>query len=83
MEGSANLLLRKYGMDPVRDVIWVALGTGGRVSSLVAKTVDSAVLGFADSRTLRRAATRFTKSPTSAKRSKCFTPGSRLRKKCW
>ncbi|MGH7875414.1 MAG: ABC transporter substrate-binding protein [Candidatus Binatia bacterium] len=53
MEGSANLLLRKYGMDPVRDVIWVALGTGGRVSSLVAKTVDSAVLGFADSRTLQ------------------------------
>lgn len=53
MEGSANLLLRKYGMDPVRDVIWVALGTGGRVSSLIAKTVDSAVLGFADSRTLQ------------------------------
>jgi NitT/TauT family transport system substrate-binding protein len=53
MEGSANLLLRKYGMDPVRDVIWVALGTNGRVSSLIAKTVDSAVLGFADSRTLQ------------------------------
>src|SRR5689334_15777754 len=53
MEGSANLLLRKYGMDPVRDVIWVALGTNGRVTSLVAKTVDSAVLGFADSRTLQ------------------------------
>lgn len=53
MEGSANLLLRKYGMDPVRDVIWVALGTGGRVSSLIAKTVDSAVLGFADSRILQ------------------------------
>jgi len=53
MEGSANLLLRKYGMDPARDVIWVALGTGGRVSSLIAKTVDSAVLGFADSRTLQ------------------------------
>jgi len=49
MEGSANLLLRKYGMDPARDVVWVALGTGGRVSSLIAKTVDSAVLGFADS----------------------------------
>src|ERR1044072_6682388 len=48
MEGSANLLLRKYGMDPARDVIWVALGTGGRVTSLAAKTVDSAVLGFAD-----------------------------------
>jgi len=30
-------------------VIWVALGTGGRVTSLAAKTVDSAVLGFADS----------------------------------
>ena len=53
MEGSANLLLRKYGMDPARDVIWVALGTNGRVTSLVAKTVDSAVLGFADSRTLQ------------------------------
>jgi len=49
MEGAANLLLRKNGMDPVRDVIWVALGTGGRVTSLAAKTVDSAVLGFADS----------------------------------
>ncbi len=53
MEGSANLLLRKYGMDPARDVIWVALGTNGRVSSLVAKTVDSAVLGFADARLLQ------------------------------
>ena len=53
MEGSANLLLRKYGMDPVRDVIWVALGTNGRVTSLVAKTVDSAVLGFADARLLQ------------------------------
>ncbi len=53
MEGSANLLLRKYGMDPVRDVIWVALGTNGRVTSLVARAVDSAVLGFADSRTLQ------------------------------
>jgi NitT/TauT family transport system substrate-binding protein len=53
MEGSANLLLRKYGMDPLRDVIWVALGTNGRVTSLIAKTVDSAVLGFADSRTLQ------------------------------
>jgi len=49
MEGEANLMLRKHGMDPVRDVIWVALGTGGRVTSLAAKTVDSAVLGFADS----------------------------------
>ncbi len=49
MEGAANLMLRKHGMDPVRDVIWVALGTGGRVTSLAAKTVDSAVLGFADS----------------------------------
>jgi NitT/TauT family transport system substrate-binding protein len=53
MEGSANLLLRKYGMDPMRDVIWVALGTNGRVTSLVAKAVDSAVLGFADSRMLQ------------------------------
>lgn len=49
MEGAANLMLRKYNMDPLRDVIWVALGTGGRVTSLAAKTVDSAVLGFADS----------------------------------
>jgi NitT/TauT family transport system substrate-binding protein len=49
MEGAANLMLRKHGMDPVRDVVWVALGTGGRVTSLAAKTVDSAVLGFADS----------------------------------
>ena len=49
MEGAANLMLRKHGMDPARDVIWVALGTGGRVTSLAAKTVDSAVLGFADS----------------------------------
>ncbi|MBM4263334.1 MAG: ABC transporter substrate-binding protein [Deltaproteobacteria bacterium] len=48
MEGAANLLLRKYGMDPLRDVQWVALGTGGRVTSLAAKTVDSAILGFAD-----------------------------------
>jgi NitT/TauT family transport system substrate-binding protein len=53
MEGSANLLLRKYGMDPVRDVIWVALGTNGRTTSLIAKAVDSAVLGFADARTLQ------------------------------
>jgi len=49
MEGAANLMLRKFNMDPLRDVIWVALGTGGRVTSLAAKTVDSAVLGFADS----------------------------------
>jgi NitT/TauT family transport system substrate-binding protein len=49
MEGAANLMLRKHGMDPLRDVLWVALGTGGRVTSLIAKTVDSAVLGFADS----------------------------------
>ena len=49
MEGSANLLLLEHGIDPVRDVVWVALGTGGRVTSLIAKAVDSAVLGFADS----------------------------------
>jgi len=49
MEGAANLLLRKYGMDPTRDVIWVALGTEGRAVSLASKSVDSAVLGFADS----------------------------------
>src|ERR1700752_4226053 len=33
MEGAANLLLRKYGMDPARDVTWIALGTPGRVPS--------------------------------------------------
>jgi NitT/TauT family transport system substrate-binding protein len=49
MEGAANLMLRKHGMDPVRDVIWVALGTAGRLTSLLSRTVDSAVLGFADS----------------------------------
>jgi len=53
MEGAANLLLRKFQMDPLRDVAWVALGTGGRVTSLAAKTVDSAVLGFADSLTMQ------------------------------
>jgi NitT/TauT family transport system substrate-binding protein len=53
MEGAANLLLRKHGMDPVRDVIWVALGTSGRLTSLIARTVDSAVLGFADSHLLQ------------------------------
>ena len=31
MEGAANLLLRKHGMDPMRDVVWIALGTGGRL----------------------------------------------------
>ena len=49
MEGAANLILRKHNLDPTRDVIWVALGTGGGVPSQAAKTVDSAVLGFADS----------------------------------
>ena len=53
MEGAANLLLRKYGMDPMRDVIWVALGTAGRLTSLISRTVDSAVLGFADSHLLQ------------------------------
>ena len=53
MEGAANLLLRKHGMDPGRDVIWIALGTSGRLTSLIAKTVDSAVLGFADSHLLQ------------------------------
>jgi NitT/TauT family transport system substrate-binding protein len=53
MEGAANLLLRKHGMDPARDVIWIALGTSGRLTSLIAKTVDSAVLGFADSHLLQ------------------------------
>ena len=42
MEGAANLMLRKHGMDPVRDVIWVALGTAGRLTSLLSRTVDSA-----------------------------------------
>ena len=53
MEGAANLLLRKHGMDPAREVIWVALGTSGRLTSLLAKSVDSAVLGFADSHLLQ------------------------------
>jgi NitT/TauT family transport system substrate-binding protein len=53
MEGAANLMLRKHGMDPVRDVIWVALGTAGRLPSLISKKVDSAVLGFADSHLLQ------------------------------
>ena len=53
MEGSVNLLLRKYGMDPVRDVVWVALGREGRVPSLVSKNVDTVVLGFADTRLVK------------------------------
>jgi ABC-type nitrate/sulfonate/bicarbonate transport system substrate-binding protein len=53
MEGAANLLLRKHGMDPLRDVIWIALGTSGRLPSLISKNVDSAVLGFADSHLLQ------------------------------
>jgi NitT/TauT family transport system substrate-binding protein len=53
MEGAANLLLRKHGMDPVRDVIWIALGTAGRLTSLLTRNVDSVVLGFADSHLLQ------------------------------
>jgi ABC-type nitrate/sulfonate/bicarbonate transport system substrate-binding protein len=53
MEGAANLLLRKHGMDPLRDVVWIALGTSGRLPSLISKNVDSAVLGFADSHLLQ------------------------------
>ena len=53
MEGAANLLLRKHGMDPVRDVIWIALGTSGRLTSLLTRNVDSVVLGFADSHLLQ------------------------------
>jgi NitT/TauT family transport system substrate-binding protein len=53
MEGAANLLLRKHGMDPARDVIWIALGTGGRLTSLLTKNVDSVVLGFSDSHLLQ------------------------------
>ena len=53
MEGAANLLLRKHGMDPVRDVIWIALGTGGRLTSLLTRNVDSVVLGFSDSHLLQ------------------------------
>jgi NitT/TauT family transport system substrate-binding protein len=53
MEGAANLLLRKHGMDPGRDVIWIALGTGGRLTSLLTKNVDSVVLGFSDSHLLQ------------------------------
>lgn len=52
MEGAANLMLRKHGIEPMREVIWVALGTDGRATSLVAKAVDTAVLGFADSHRL-------------------------------
>lgn len=53
MEGAANLLLRKHGMDPMRDVVWIALGTGGRLTSLLTKNVDSVVLGFSDSHLLQ------------------------------
>jgi NitT/TauT family transport system substrate-binding protein len=53
MEGAANLMLRKHGMDPARDVIWVALGTAGRLPSLISKNIDSVVLGFADSHLLQ------------------------------
>ena len=53
LEGAANLLLRKHGMDPLRDVVWIALGTSGRLPSLISKNVDSAVLGFADSHLLQ------------------------------
>ena len=53
MEGATNLLLRKHGMDPVRDVIWIALGTGGRLTSLLTRNVDSVVLGFSDSHLLQ------------------------------
>jgi ABC-type nitrate/sulfonate/bicarbonate transport system substrate-binding protein len=53
MEGAANLLLRKHGMDPARDVIWIALGTSGRLTSLLTRNVDSVVLGFADSHLLQ------------------------------
>ncbi|HEX2928075.1 MAG TPA: ABC transporter substrate-binding protein, partial [Candidatus Binatia bacterium] len=53
MEGAANLLLRKYGMDPARDVTWIALGTPGRVPSLLSRNVDSVVLGFSDSHLLQ------------------------------
>jgi ABC-type nitrate/sulfonate/bicarbonate transport system substrate-binding protein len=53
MEGAANLMLRKHGMDPVRDVIWIALGTGGRLTSLLTRNVDSVVLGFSDSHLLQ------------------------------
>ena len=53
MEGAANLLLRKHGMDPARDVIWIALGTGGRLTSLLTRNVDSVVLGFSDSHLLQ------------------------------
>ena len=53
MEGAANLLLRKHGMDPVRDVTWIALGTGGRLTSLLTRNIDSVVLGFSDSHLLQ------------------------------
>jgi ABC-type nitrate/sulfonate/bicarbonate transport system substrate-binding protein len=40
-------------MDPARDVIWISLGTGGRLTSLLTKNVDSVVLGFSDSHLLQ------------------------------
>jgi ABC-type nitrate/sulfonate/bicarbonate transport system substrate-binding protein len=40
-------------MDPARDVTWIALGTPGRVPSLLSRNVDSVVLGFSDSHLLQ------------------------------
>lgn len=52
-EISASLVLRKHGMDPIRDVVWMALGGPGRLPSLLSKNVAAAVLGFADSYVLK------------------------------
>ena len=76
MEGAANLLLRKYGMDPMRDVIWVASGNAaGRLTSLIVTNRRLRRCLVLPTRTFfRHAVIRSTKSPTSAKKSKCSTP---------
>jgi len=49
MELAASQVLRKYGLDPVRDVIWMAVGTGAnRLSALQSGAVETAVLAFTD-----------------------------------
>ena len=49
MEVAASHVLRQNGLDPVRDVIWVAVGTGAnRLSALQAGAIETAVLAFAD-----------------------------------
>jgi len=49
MEVAASHVLRKYGVDPVRDVVWTAVGTGAnRLGALQAGAVETAILAFAD-----------------------------------